>query len=151
MTAEEMWNQFIAEKKICDTEYEAWAFGDAPDVLAELVLKGIKTGTSSAYPLYELAEEIIPQADEYSVILDSKGNAVCIIKTTKVEVLPFKDIDETHAYKEGEGDKSLAYWRQVHRSFFEKCMKKEGLVFDENMLVVFEEFEVVYDGERMVK
>lgn len=148
MTAAEMWNQFITENEIGKIEYEAWAFGDVSDELANLVLEGIKTGTSSAYPLYELADEQLPQADEYSVILDSQGNAICIIKTTNVEILPFKDVEEIHAYKEGEGDKSLDYWRQVHKVFFEKCMQDAGLVFDENMLVVFEEFEVVYDGNK---
>lgn len=145
MTATEMWNQFITERNISDTEYEAWAFGDAPDELADLVLKGIKIGTSSAYPLYELENEDLPKAGEYSVILNSKGEAVCVIKTINVEILPYKDVEEIHAYKEGEGDRSLKYWRQVHKKFFETCMTEAGLMFDEEMLVVYEEFEVVYN------
>lgn len=149
MNAIEMWNQFITENKIQECEYEAWAFGDAPDELADLVLRGIKTGTSSAYPLYELEHEPLPQKEEYSVILNSKEEAICVIKVTNVTVLPFKDVGEIHAYKEGEGDRSLKYWRRVHKDFFEKCMCEAGLVFDEDMLVVYEEFKVVYAGERI--
>ena len=45
MEAEEMWKKFLAEKNPEKAEYEAWAFGGAPDQPAELVLEGIKTGT----------------------------------------------------------------------------------------------------------
>ena len=47
MEAEEMWKKFLAEKNPEKAEYEAWAFGGAPDQLAELVLEGIKTGSNS--------------------------------------------------------------------------------------------------------
>lgn len=40
MQAEDLWLKFIEEKEIKDTAYEAWAFGEAPDVLLELVLIG---------------------------------------------------------------------------------------------------------------
>lgn len=36
-----------------------------------------------------------------------KENAVCIIETTKVVVLPFKQVSVEHVYKEGEGDRKL--------------------------------------------
>ena len=143
-SAEKMWNAFRAVNKIDETAYDAWEFGDSPDELADLVLRGVKTGTSSAYPLYELENEPLPKVGEYSVILNSKDEAVCIIKTTKVYVAPFKEANEEHAYKEGEGDRSLSYWRQVHEAFFAKEMAEAGFAFDENMLVVFEEFEVVF-------
>ena len=144
MTAEEMWKKFVKECNIVEGEYDAWAFGDDADMLAELVRCGIKTGTSSAYPLYEVDNEPLPEASGYSVILDSKDEAVCIIENTKVYVVPFGEVSEEHAYKEGEGDRSLAYWRKVHEAFFSECMEEVGLVFDENMKVVCEEFRVVY-------
>ena len=49
-----------------------------------------------------------------------------------------------HAFKEGEGDRSLEYWREVHKKFFRECLEEYGLEFSENMKVVCEEFEVVY-------
>ena len=72
MTADEMWRSSGLRG-----EYEAWAFGDAPDELAALVLSGRKTATASAYPVYEAEGEPLPKAGEYSVILDSGDNAVC--------------------------------------------------------------------------
>lgn len=139
MKAEEMW---LASG--LQGEYEAWAFGGAPDQLAELVLRGVKTATCSAALLYELEQEEIPKAGDYSVILDSSGNAVCIIRTTRVYTMPFDQVTERHAWKEGEGDRSLEYWRQVHRSFFTDELKPVGLEFDETLDLICEEFEVVY-------
>ena len=125
-------------------KYEAWAFGDAADELAVLVLNGIKTATASAYPLYALEGEDIPKAGQYSVILNSREEAVCIIRTEKVYVVPFHQVDERQAYLEGEGDRSLFYWREVHERFFRSCMAEAGLPFDENMEVVCEEFVRVF-------
>lgn len=118
MTAEEMWDAFMKTSCPEEKEYEAWAFDGAPDELAALVLQGEKTATSSAYELYVQTKEPLPKAGGYSVILNTKGEAVCIIRTTKVYVVPFYLVSETHAYKEGEGDKSLAHWKQVHEAFF---------------------------------
>ena len=140
MTAEELWR-----KSGLQGRYEAWAFGGAPDKLADLVRKGIKTATCSACVLYELEKEEIPKEGDYSVILDSNENALCIIRTNRVYIESFDKVSAEHAFKEGEGDRSLAYWRDVHREFFTEELKPFGLEFDEKMKLVCEEFEVVYD------
>ena len=145
MTAEEMWERCFGGSEQINEPYEAWAFGDDADRLAELVVQGVKTATSSAYALYEAEGEVLPEAGEYSVILDSHDNARCIIKTTKVYVTSFDKVSDEHAYKEGEGDRSLAYWREVHEKFFTQCLKEAGLDFSPMMEVVCEEFEVVYN------
>jgi len=139
LTAEELWKR----SGITGT-YEAWAFGEAADKLAELVIRGIKTATCSAYDLYGIEGEPVPEAGEYSVILDSKDEAVCIIRTTKVTVIPFNLVSEEHAFKEGEGDRSLEYWREVHESFLSRELASVRLEFNEETKVVCEEFEVVF-------
>ena len=139
MTAEELW-----EKSGLSGDYEAWAFGEAPDKLADLVVQGIKTATCSAFDLYQINNEPLPQAGEYSVILDSRDEAVCIIKTLKVYVTEFRNVSEEHAFKEGEGDRSLEYWRIVHINFLTNELASVHKTFDENTKVVCEEFEVVY-------
>ena len=115
MAAKTLWEQSKLKG-----EYEEWAFGDAPDKLCSLVLNGIKKATSSVYILYQIENEPLPKVGEYSVILDSKDNAVCIIKTTKVSVAKYKDVPSSFAEKEGEGDLSLGYWRKVHKVFLLK-------------------------------
>lgn len=144
MTEKEMWEIFSRENNLENKEYEAWAYGDDPDKLAELTLNGIKTATCSAYYWYEKEGEKLPETGEYSVILNSKGEAVCVTKTVKVYIERFKNISEDHAYKEGEGDRSLDYWRRVHIDFFTKELAEAGLEFSEDIPLVCEEFEVVY-------
>ncbi|MGN0997051.1 MAG: ASCH domain-containing protein [Candidatus Ventricola sp.] len=144
MDASELWRQFQKDNKIGDVAYEAWAFGGAPDKLAELVVKGIKIATSSLFYWYESGKENLPKAGDYSVILDAKGSAVCIIQTTKVYLMPFCEVSEEHAQKEGEGDLSLAYWQRVHEDFFSSELKTEQKEFDQKMEVVCEEFQLVY-------
>lgn len=138
MKAEEMWKQ-----SGLTGEYEAWSFGDDADKLAELVKAGIKTATCSALIFYNSEDEELPQVGEYSIILDSDGDAVCIIRTNSVYVTTFDAVSKEHAYKEGEGDRSLEYWRKVHRKFFEEELKAINRQFDEKLELVCEEFEVV--------
>ena len=139
MTAEELW-----ERSGFTGTYEAWSFGEAPDKLANLVLQGIKTATCSAYDLYLIDNDPLPQTGDFNVILDSNDEAVCIIKTLKVYITEFNQVSEEHAFKEGEGDRSLSYWRKVHVSFLTDELASVNKTFDENTKVVCEEFEVVY-------
>lgn len=147
MTAEEMWNKFSALTPDAK-EYTAWAFGggskEVSDSLARLVLDGTKTATASAYPLYEYDKEPLPETGQYSVILNSRDQAMCIIRTTRVSVAPFSSVTAEHAYKEGEFDRSLAEWRKCHKAVFTADLEEAGLEFFEDMPVVCEEFEVVY-------
>ncbi len=146
MNEENMWNCFVSQTGI-QAKYETWAFGDDPDRLAYLTLNGIKTATASAYPLYEAENEPLPKAGELSMVLDGNGNPVCIIQCTKVSVVPFCQVTQEHAWKEGEGDRSLKYWSEVHEAFFSKELMAAGLQFDEKMLVVCEEFVRLYPGD----
>ena len=137
MTAEELWI-----KSGLTGEYDAWGFGD--EELTELVRSGKKTATSSAFILYELEDEDLPEVGETSILLDDNEEAVCIIRTTKVYTAPFNEVTAEHASKEGEGDLSLDYWRQVHKDFFTEELEEAGQQFTEDMLVVCEEFEVIF-------
>ena len=143
MNAQEMWNRFSTERNIT-ADYEAWAFGDDADLLADLVDQGIKTATASLHLWYGLENEPLPQEGEYSVILDSQEQAVCVIQSTKVYVTSFCEVSADHAFWEGEGDRSLAYWRQVHERFFSEELKTIGKVFNASMKVVCEEFVKVF-------
>lgn len=143
MTAEQLWAEFAKKSGITHNEYEAWQFGDAPDKLAELVVRGIKTGTAGAAALYEIDNEPFPKVGDYSVILNSREEAVCVIRTTKVSCVPFREVSAHHAYCEGEGDRSLAYWRMVHEAFFKNEYAAYGLEFSEDIPVLCEEFELL--------
>ena len=142
MNAEEMWQAFPDIK--ADDTYLAWQYGCAQDKLAQLTLQGTKTATASSYPVYKAENEPVPAVGDYSIILDSQNQAVCIIQTTRIDIVPFYQVDEEQAYLEGEGDRTLTYWREVHRTFFESEMQSIHQKFTEDMLVVCERFKIVY-------
>ena len=89
MTPQEMWNAYKKINPSIGDEIDAWAFGVEADLLADLVLRGEKTATASAYDLYALEDEPLPQERTFDVILDSQDQAVCIVESTKVSVQPF--------------------------------------------------------------
>ncbi|MCA4823563.1 MAG: ASCH domain-containing protein [Serratia rubidaea] len=122
-----------------------WAFGDSPqlaDELLQLVIAGEKTATCSSYVAYR--QEKAPLVGDYSVILDGRGEARCVIRTRALLLIRFCDVSAELAAKEGEGDKSLAFWREGHQAFF----TREG-TFAPDMWLVFEEFDrvAVLEGE----
>ena len=144
MTPQEMWNAYKKINPSIGDEIDAWAFGVDADLLADLVLRGEKTATASAYDLYALEAESLPQEGTFDVILDSQNQAVCIVEIRKLYDQPFNQVSAQHALKECEGDKSLVYWRQVHEDFFTDCLGEAGLTFTPNSKVVLEEFRKVY-------
>ena len=147
MTETQMWKEYINLNSDA-THYDAWAFGgitdNMPNILADLVLHGKKTATASLHYLYELENEPLPTVDSFNMILNTANEAICIIKTTKVYTTPFIEVSSDHAFKEGEGDLSLEYWRLVHKDFFTNSLSNTNKDFSDDMLVVCEEFEVVY-------
>ena len=149
MTPKEMWQAYKKINPEIGDEINAWAFGTLADQLADLLLRGEKTATASAYELYKIENEPLPQVGTFDVVLDSQDQAVCIIEITKVTVVPFKQVSAEHAFKEGEGDKSLNYWRQVHEEFFTEWMAEAGLSFSEETGVVLEEFHKVYPVSKI--
>lgn len=143
---QEFWEAFKSKEGLTDANYQAWAFGDSPEManhLAELVVKGIKTATTSACALYE-ENEPLPKVGEYNTILNGIGEPVVLTKTVVTEIVSFDAVSWEHAYHEGEGDRSLAYWRKVHEAFFKRAYAEAGLAFDQSIPCFCEVFEVVY-------
>lgn len=141
-----MWQAFKAENKIDTDDYDVYSFGDETmaDELAELVIMGRKKATCSLFCMYEITDEVLPKAGDYSIIPNAKGQPVCVIQDKSISIRAYKAIDEEIAFKEGEGDLTLTYWRKAHKDFWIKELSSVDLEFHEELKVVIEEFEVVY-------
>ena len=112
----EYWQKFKSENNINSNRYEAWQFGFDADLLGELVLEGKKTATAGALKSYQFENVDIPRLGQYNIVLDSKNQPLCIIRTTKVERIPFLEVSSEQAYKEGENDRTLESWRNGHKT-----------------------------------
>lgn len=130
-----------------DRPLGAFAFGDGPDLaneLAALVVAGTKTATASLEAAYAAEGSPVPATGEWWVVTTWDGEPVATIEVTEVRVLPFDEVDAAFAAEEGEGDLSLAYWREAHRAFFARECATLGLVWSESMPVVAERFRMVH-------
>ena len=142
------WRRFCESAGLAgDHPYQAWAFGDGPemaDSLAALVIDGPKRATAGLVADYEADGDPLPEVGDHSVILDGAGRPVAVIRATEVQVRPFAEVDEAFAYDEGEGDRTLAWWREAHWQFFSRQCEARGEVMDDRQPVVLERFELVY-------
>ncbi|UNK71030.1 ASCH domain-containing protein [Microbacterium sp. H1-D42] len=125
---------------------EAWAFGATPehaDGLLDLVLTGIKTGTASSVWDYEASGERMPEVGDLSVILDGAGAPRAVIRTTSVAIVPFDQVTAEHANAEGEGDRTLTAWRDIHERFWRQHSESSrGWATD--MAVLCERFALLH-------
>jgi len=146
--SEEFWAEFVENTGI-DGPYEAWAFGDGSlsDLATELALlvrDGPKRATAGLASEYEAGGESLPKAGDLSLILDGHGTPVCVIRTTRVEIRRFSDVDEAFAWDEGEGDRTLEWWRRAHERFFEGL----GIKIDQDTLMMLEHFDLLWPTPR---
>jgi len=118
------------------------------DGLGGLVLTGRKTATCSARRELEAEGGRMPRPGERSIALGGRGEPLRVVETTEVEVRRFCDAGETFAREEGEGDLSLAYWREAHRRFFALTLPAIGRRFAEDMPLVCERFRVINEEGR---
>jgi uncharacterized protein YhfF len=115
---------------------EKWVFADTEalaDELAKLIVAGTKTATCSM-----LDEDGIPQVGDVFVVVDGRSEPVCAVELTATDVVPFNQVDEKHAFEEGEGDRSLAYWRKEHQRFFESYD-----LFSPEMTLILMKFKLI--------
>jgi len=68
----------------------------------------------------------LPETGLKTIVLDGNGDPRCIVETTEVEVRPYGEVDAQFAYEEGEGDRSLEYWREAHWRFFSRNLPDRG-------------------------
>ena len=62
-------------------------------------------------------------------------------------IAPLSSVTQEFALREGEGDKSVEYWLEGHRTFFRDEHEQLGIPFYDEIPVVYEEFVVVWPPE----
>ena len=129
----------------------AWGFGTGAqmaDELGALVLQGIKTATCGLLWEYEAENEALPQPGDINIILNGSGQPLCIIEILAVEIMPFDAVGADFAFDEGEGDRSLDYWRAAHLRFFSRTCRQIGRDVRPDMPLVCERFRIIYPLEE---
>jgi uncharacterized protein YhfF len=99
------------------TDLDSFAFGDTPelaDALLELVLSGKKTATCWAAIDGDKGADV----GKRWIAKDGAGRLRAVLETVELTKRRFPEVDPAFAYEEGEGDRSLAYWREAHTEYF---------------------------------
>jgi uncharacterized protein YhfF len=121
----------------CADEYNA-------NVCADLIVRGEKQASCSMKHWYSYEGEAMPQVGHLQVVTNWDGKPVCIIEITSVTECRYCDVSAEFAAAEGEGDKTLDWWREAHWAFFSAECEELDIDPSEDMLQVLERFKVVY-------
>jgi uncharacterized protein YhfF len=145
MNAETLWADYCAAIGESGPVPPIDVFGDNPamnDELLDLVLEGTKRATCCL--ARDFAEGDQPKIGDYWIIADGAGTPRAIIRTCHIELKAICDVDDSFAHIEGEGDKSLAYWKTEHDAYFQRQATAEGFVYDDSMIGICEQFDCVW-------
>ena len=148
MTEFEFWEKFVKESGLDpDSKYdgvfgfEAQGFFGAERIAA--LLAGKKRAAFFPYSSYVVDDGLIPVSGEHYIILGAGRQPVCVIQTTRVQVVPFDQVTMEMVAKEGE-DSSMEEWREKTRENLEEEGQVVGFEFSPDIKLVYMEFEVVY-------
>jgi uncharacterized protein YhfF len=97
-------------------QLETFSFGDSKQLageLAALVLAGRKTATC-----WSVSEGQQTEVGKRMVMLDGNGAPAAVVETVELIRRRFGEVDAAFAFDEGEGDRSLAWWRAAHQRYF---------------------------------
>ena len=152
----ELWEAFIEinpnykDKELgewfnfCDNEKDA-------KECAQLTRDGIKQATSTSLWWFEKNNTDLPEVGNIYVVTDWYKIAKAIVEVVKVEQTPFNQITDEYAAIEGEGGKSLEYWKKVHWDYYSLEMEEFGEKPTEDMMIVCEQFKTIFTVDNISK
>ena len=123
------------------------SYGDTTELerkLLRLIKVGEKTASASLAWAYSAEGAEIPRHGDIQVVVNSHGRPEIVTQLTSVRVVPFAEVTIEHAALEGEGDKSLAYWRESHWWLFSRECERIGKIPSGQMPVVCTVFKVLF-------
>ena len=142
------WTRFVKSQGIDNrTSPIAFSFCDNrndADTCAALVVAGIKQATAPSLWWFEKHKETIPRVGEYFIVTNWNGEPQAVIQTTAVVVVPFGKVDTAFAFSEGEGDRSLAEWQRLHRSYYAREMGCNINEITDDFAVVCHHFRCIF-------
>jgi len=106
--------------------------------LVDAVLRGDKKATAGlAEDFAPHTADPLPKAGDRWLMLGFDDEALAVVETTSVAVVPAREVALQFAIDEGEGFESVAHWREAHERFW-----SDRAITDET-LIVCEYFRVV--------
>jgi uncharacterized protein YhfF len=148
---EAFWQAYLASLPHADEAirrfYEVFRIGNSPEAADEgaaLIKQGVKTATSSLLWVYQATNTPLPEVGSLSIVIDGRGEPVCVVETIAVEIKGFVEVDAAFAYDYGEWDRTLETWSAHCWEFNAPRCYALGKASTPEMPLVCERFTVVY-------
>lgn len=147
-TVDEFWTRCLSSLSAppADAYYRVRSIGSSPEgkeIITQLILAELKTGTFSSPWMYEGDPAITPVVGGYSVLVDSTDTPRAVLKTTALKTIPFDQITEKETAIDGPAVRPLDVWRSVHVKFFTNELAARSKSFSDDMPVTVEKFAIV--------
>ncbi|WP_088976790.1 ASCH domain-containing protein [Micromonospora coxensis] len=111
--------------------------------LNTLVLAGVKTATAGLVTEYAEEGEELEHVGERLALVDDDDRLVGVVEVTAVETVRLADVSWEFARAEGEGDRSIAEWREGHAAYWARV----GTPVTDDSEIVCLRFRLVSAGD----
>ena len=128
----------------CDNEKEA-------KECAQLTKEGIKQATSTSLWYFEKNHIDLPEVGHIYVVTDWYKIAKAVVEVVSVGHVPFNEVTAEYAAIEGEGDKSLEYWKKSHWEYYTREMEEFDEKPTEDMIIICEQFKTIFTVDNIAK
>ena len=112
--------------------------------ISRLARDGAKRGTTHTRLHFEQEGIRLRRPGDCWIVTTVAGEPLCVVRITKVEIMPFDQVSEAFAASEGEGDLSFDYWRRGHLAYFTAQCRHWDAAWRDDLPVVCESFELVH-------
>ena len=127
-----------------------WIGLDAPTTrqIFDLIRVGDKTGTFTLPWLVARGERPPPQVGDSLVLVDYDGTPTLLVRTRRVHTVAFGDMTNEDTAVDGSPVRDIAVWRPLHTAYWGAMLEPYGLAVADDMPVIVEAFELLFDAER---
>ncbi|MDG2321485.1 MAG: ASCH domain-containing protein [Rhodospirillaceae bacterium] len=109
------------------------------------IKEGVKTATYTVPWILEQEGVPLARAGDYIVLIDYDGTPAMLLRIGKVEAWKFEAIDERVTHTDGSSVRDPNVWKLLHKAFWNSELKQYGLKVTDDMPVLVEHFERVFD------
>lgn len=117
---------------------------EAANAAAEAAACGKKSLMTYPENGYRTAMKGMPEEGDLNIVVNWAGEPVCVIETVKVSRIRFCDADASVCVAEMPDSES---WKEAKEAECKRELEELGDAFDENIMLVAEEFRSIYRKE----
>lgn len=123
--------------------------GPMRDRMVGSVLAGRKTATSWLQVFYEMEGIPLPRAGDRFRLIDSVGQQVGVVETTRADIVRLADVSDDVARAAGEGYADRLEWRAAYVAYWDRYradvrsfLRDERWSIDDDTSIVVEHFRL---------